>query len=236
MQILPRPGIVYLLTFINGDEYVGKTYDLPNRRFNEYRRGGRPSQAKLYQALQTQGDFAVTVLMQGIQTLEGLNAAERAFISIFDTFRNGLNSTTGGDGGYIQSLDVRKRKSAKTKGVKKHAGHGALVSATHKARGVMFPRWALEKAWAQNTGKHHTVNHRKAISDSLRGKPKSPEHCAAISKTNAQTRLPKLRRVVELRERGWSFNRIAREVGVSMPTVSAWCVKYAAGEDGYRLD
>lgn len=78
-----------------------------------------------------------------------LNKWETYYIGYYDTYKNGYNSTLGGDGsrGYIQSVEALQKISKSLKGRKKPNGFGSRVSSSLK-------------------GIAKSVEHRKKLSES----------------------------------------------------------------------
>jgi group I intron endonuclease len=94
---------VYVVTCnINNKRYVGISND-PERRWKEHtRRANNPSDPsynlKLYRAIRKYGweAFSVEEVLRGSREFCGL--LEVSFISIYDSFENGYNSSQGGEG------------------------------------------------------------------------------------------------------------------------------------------
>lgn len=240
MSILPRPGLIYLLTFPNGWRYVGQTYSDFETRINRYRRGGEKGQRKLYQAIQTQGadSFTVVVLMQGIQTLEGLNAAEIYFIELLDTYRNGLNGNAGGQGmlGMSPSQETRDKISASHTGRKHSDAHHAKTGAASKARWA-DPIWRA-KMHEILPGWKHSDEAKAKISTAMKGREFSPKHRAALSAAASTKRDENIDSVLEMHRAGATQKEISRKFDVSEATVNRW-LRHAGvptEEDFYRAN
>jgi hypothetical protein len=102
----PRRGYVYLLTFGNGQVYVGRTRDFQKRlKRHEVLAAGcaclhcatcRQAHTKLYQGWREFGLVSAAVIFICRRT--DTHEFERHFVSVYDSYRNGLNSTTGGKG------------------------------------------------------------------------------------------------------------------------------------------
>jgi len=187
MQTLPRPGYIYLLTFPDGQRYVGQTYRDGGVavRVSRYRRLGTKSQWKLHAELVRQGadSFSVRVLAQGFQTLEGLNAAERYFIALFDTFHNGLNCTTGGDSGYVFSEAAKRRMSLSHTGKVLSREHRDAIGEGN--RGKPKSEETRRKLSIANSGEKNPHFGKKQSAESnakrrasMLGQRRGPEGCA----------------------------------------------------------
>jgi len=186
-------GVVYLLTSPSGKQYVGQSWDLPNRKVH-YRHGNCSSQRALHNAIVKYGweSFSVSVIAQGIQTQSALDATESAFISMLGTLSpRGYNLMSGGRGGK-HSAETK----AKMRGRKHSAETRAKLSAAHRGkpkspdavaktaaanRGRKHTVEARAKMSAANRGRKHTAETRAKIGAAQRGKSLSPEHRAKIS-------------------------------------------------------
>lgn len=135
-------GIIYRYISPSGKSYIGQTTNEVYRRrmwFGKGRyTGGR---SKIDRARKKYGpeNFMYEVLLRnqysGIEaaTLD-LNKWETYYIGYYDTYKNGYNSTLGGDGsrGYIQSVEALQKISKSLKGRKKPNGFGSRVSSSLK--------------------------------------------------------------------------------------------------------
>ena len=118
-------GIIYRYIYPSGKSYIGQTTNEVYRRrmwFGKGRyTGGR---SKIDRARKKYGpeNFMYEVLLRnqysGIEaaTLD-LNKWETYYIGYYDTYKNGYNSTLGGDGsrGYIQSVEALQKISKSLK-------------------------------------------------------------------------------------------------------------------------
>lgn len=150
-------GIIYKYTSPSGKVYIGQTTNEFYRRrmwFGTGRyTGGR---SKIDRARKKYGavNFTYDVLYKrefpSVETAtQELNRLESYYIGLYDSYRNGYNSTLGGDGsrGYKASLDTRKKISVANKGKKKHSGFGIKISESMR-------------------GKPKSLEHRKRLSES----------------------------------------------------------------------
>ena len=91
---------IYCITnIINGKKYIGKTADTVENRFKQHVRDSkkvRSEKRPLYSAMNKCGveNFAVETLCETNDPSQD----ERLYIDQYDTFKNGYNATTGGDG------------------------------------------------------------------------------------------------------------------------------------------
>ena len=113
-------GRIYLVTCeLTGKWYFGQTIKSIQSRFNEhFRSAQRGSDHKFHRAIRKYGEenFLVEeVLTVSAPTKEilkkKLDFLEQHFIQKFDTFRNGYNSTWGGESklGYVTSEETKRK-------------------------------------------------------------------------------------------------------------------------------
>lgn len=150
-------GIIYRYISPSGKSYIGQTTNEVYRRrmwFGKGRyTGGR---SKIDRARKKYGpeNFIYEVLLRNqyssieVATLD-LNKWETYYIGYYNTYKNGYNSTLGGDGsrGYTQSVEALQKISKSLKGRKKPNGFGSKVSSSLK-------------------GVAKSVEHRKKLSES----------------------------------------------------------------------
>lgn len=150
-------GIIYRYISPSGKSYIGQTTNEVYRRrmwFGKGRyTGGR---SKIDRARKKYGseNFIYEVLLRNqyssieAATLD-LNKWETYYIGYYNTYKNGYNSTLGGDGsrGYTQSVEALQKISKSLKGRKKPNGFGSKVSSSLK-------------------GMAKSVEHRKKLSES----------------------------------------------------------------------
>lgn len=150
-------GIIYRYISPSGKSYIGQTTNEVYRRrmwFGKGRyTGGR---SKIDRARKKHGpeNFIYEVLLRNqyssieVATLD-LNKWETYYIGYYNTYKNGYNSTLGGDGsrGYTQSVEALQKISKSLKGRKKPNGFGSKVSSSLK-------------------GVAKSVEHRKKLSES----------------------------------------------------------------------
>lgn len=112
---------LYIITnTVNGKQYIGWTTKTLRERlvrhFCESRRDR--SKARLYKAIRKYGQEKFQIELQMItDSFDYINKMEIAAIKIYDTFRNGYNSTLGGEGvtGYQLTEKQKKQRSINAK-------------------------------------------------------------------------------------------------------------------------
>lgn len=100
-------GFIYLITNnINNKKYVGQTIGSIQERWNQHLRATREKGSRhLYDAIKKYGyqSFSIQKIEEVPNDL--LNERECFWISHYDSFKNGYNMTSGGEGGYYHSSD-----------------------------------------------------------------------------------------------------------------------------------
>ena len=91
---------IYKATCIlNGKVYIGFTNNY-NKRIQAHKKGYKKSNTKFYYAIQKYElhNFEWTILYQSLDGVHTKNVMENYFISEHNSYHDGYNSTTGGDG------------------------------------------------------------------------------------------------------------------------------------------
>lgn len=100
-------GFIYLITNnVNNKKYVGQTIGSIQERWNQHLRATREKGSRhLYDVIKKYGYQSFSI--QKIEEVpnEQLNERECFWISHYDSFKNGYNMTSGGEGGYYHSSD-----------------------------------------------------------------------------------------------------------------------------------
>lgn len=106
-------GKIYIIKNVENDKvYIGKTFNTIHCRFKEHIRDSRKNKTenrKLYRAIRKYGEdkFYVELIEEDIdETI--LNQKEIDYIKLFDSFKNGYNTTLGGDGSRYTNIDENK--------------------------------------------------------------------------------------------------------------------------------
>lgn len=109
-----KANVVYKLTFPSGKLYIGMTRQLLKDRIYQhcnvaFREKGEAFNSHKNRAVRKYLEFTVDIIYEG----DDLENQEIAFIEQFDTFKNGYNSTLGGEGnvGNVASEETRKKMS-----------------------------------------------------------------------------------------------------------------------------
>jgi group I intron endonuclease len=140
----------------NGLNYVGCTIGKMEERFKEhvYRCFNSNNNSKLYNSMRKYGkeNFIITLIEEC--EMETMYDREKYYIKEYDTFKNGLNSTIGGDGclGYTHSEEIRKKISENTKNGNSHKGKTYDVLYGENAEFEKLKRkTSVKKSWDKLT-------------------------------------------------------------------------------------
>ena len=105
-------GFIYLITNnVNNKKYVGQTIGSIQERWNQHLRATRDKGSRhLYDAIKKYGyqSFSIQKIEEVLN--EQLNERECFWISYYDSFKNGYNMTSGGEGGYYYARTKEKRR------------------------------------------------------------------------------------------------------------------------------
>lgn len=165
-------GIIYRYKSPSGKYYIGQTIDENSRRRAFLTYNAQYGGIKIDNARRKYGpeNFEYTVLIKITgdnpeEVKNYLNILEEGFIKMYDSFKNGYNSTTGGDS-RILSEESRKILSEAHKGQVshmkgKHLSEEAKQKLSKSLRGM--------KAW--NKGIPMSEEQKKKLSEVHKGKP-----------------------------------------------------------------
>ena len=133
-------GIIYsILNKVNGQRYIGQTQQDLSKRWGQHLQESKiHSDRPLYRAIKKYGIemFAVRIIEENIP-IDKLSERERYWIEQFDTYENGYNATTGGEGGTLRE-DIREKISQTMQGVEKSEEQIEAMRTTLKKRNVFF--------------------------------------------------------------------------------------------------
>ena len=92
-------GLIYKATFSNGKSYIGQTTQTLQKRKQQHKDKSKLNNNAFYHAIKKYGwnDITWEVIEDNIETREQLNEREQYWISFYNTYKKGYNSTTGGD-------------------------------------------------------------------------------------------------------------------------------------------
>ena len=126
---------------INGKAYIGLTRHLETRKKEHRKRAGLGSSTHFHRAIRRYGwhNF-VWVTMAKCSNVDLASYCERDTINHLDTYRNGYNMTTGGEGGWtkIVGKKTREKLAAIMRGKTYAELYGAEKAAKIKAKQSAF--------------------------------------------------------------------------------------------------
>lgn len=174
---------LYVITNkLNGKQYVGITSVSIRRRWGAHVQGARKGEERaICRAIRKYGADAFEIKEAGsADTWESLCNKERELIAALKTLGpDGYNMTSGGDGLFGPSDELRTRMS--------HKGWHHMIEALKKigiaSKGHSVSPETRIKISKARAGKKLTLEHRAKLSAAKMGKklPRSPEHSAKIS-------------------------------------------------------
>lgn len=175
--------LIYAFIDQNGTPfYVGKTKDLRQRKkdhSHNIRKGNPlPKYHKVRKLIRQGFEFAVQIIEE-VDSKDNPNDREKHWIKYLRESGVKLyNLTDGGDGGAM-SYEVRKRISAKLKGMRMSDEHYSALSDLMKS---LWQDPEMRAVWiGSKTGKPRTELTKKRISESNKGKTFSDEHKKKLS-------------------------------------------------------
>lgn len=110
--------IIYKITnLVNGHMYIGLTRQPLQTRWKKHLKDSKHLDYYFYRAIKKYGpDNFTQEILEEISNPSKLDEKERYWINHYDTFKNGYNSTTGGEGGCTFSEAARRKMSLVKKG------------------------------------------------------------------------------------------------------------------------
>lgn len=154
---------IYKITSPSGKVYIGQTTNFTKRK-NYYKNGAKPYQIRIHNSLQKYGYDAHTIEFIEECLVDNLNERERYWQDFYDVIgENGLNcrlTATNDKSGFLSESSKNKLSIAKKKV-------------------VIDGEWR-EKFAYDWSGKNHSEETKRKMSESAKGKKKSPEHIAKL--------------------------------------------------------
>ena len=141
-------------------------------------------------------DFTSEILLSNIPTRAEANEMEKVYIHFFNTYKNGYNKTRGGGLNTETTEKTREKLRAAKKDVHKGENNPFYGKKhTHKSRQEQ------SKSMTGNNnpfyGKRLSDNHKQKVSDSLKGRKISKEHCKKISEAQKGWNHPRFRKRIK---------------------------------------
>ena len=156
---------------INGKIYIGQTTRSLNSRIYGHKRDSiKFKNIKFYRATNKYGwdNFEFSIIDDSAKTLEELCNLEKYYIEKFDSYKNGYNSTTGGEISPMLFEETRKKLSKTLK--------GRIFSDEHRKK--------ISESKLGKTGTPHTEEHKNYMSRIMQGRKFNKEHIENMRKAN----------------------------------------------------
>jgi len=172
-------GKIYKITNkINNKVYIGCTVTSLEKRYYEhlYRCFKSDYKSKLYNSIKKYGVENFTIELIEECDVNKIYETEKKYIELYDSFKNGLNSTFGGEGclGYIHSPEIRKKISKATKEGNSHKGKTyKILYGENEKEEKERRKVAVKKYWNDLTEQERIKRIEKS-KESLRKKSKYP--------------------------------------------------------------
>lgn len=173
-------GYIYCITCDKTNKvYIGQVTHEYHRRFNRHLRIAfttkkRIRNCKFYRAVRKYGkeSFSVKCLEQKpfdniTECVNWLDEREKYWISYYDSYLNGYNSTTGGHQGYEFTEEIRYKMGSGNRGKKLSAEE--IEKRISPLRGRKQSKEEIENRSRSLRGKKRTSEQRKHISDATKG-------------------------------------------------------------------
>jgi group I intron endonuclease len=154
---------IYKITSPSGKIYIGQTTNFIKRK-NYYKNGAKPYQVRIYNSLEKHGYDAHTIEFIEECLVENLNERERHWQEFYNVIgENGLNcrlTATNDKSGFLSESSKHKLSIAKKKV-------------------VIDGEWR-EKFAYDWSGKNHSEQTKRKMSESAKGKKKTSEHISKL--------------------------------------------------------
>lgn len=227
-------GIYKITNKINNHSYIGQSVNIENRWVDEKSRAFNPNSesytSTLSKAFRKYGVDNFIFEIIALCDQKDLDDKEKYFISLYDTYYNGYNETTGGNG--TPNLRVKLTKEQ-------------VEEIYLLLKDTNIPQSEIAKQFNVGQDVISTINHGKSrYNDNwnypIRNNRKEQKYCidCGIEITSKSTRCnlcekKRQRRVEwptreELKDliRTKSFVEIGRQYGVADNTIKKWCINY----------
>lgn len=154
---------IYKITSPSGKVYIGQTTNFTKRK-NYYKNGAKPYQIRIHNSLQKYGYDAHSIVLIEQCSVDNLNQRERYWQDFYDVIgENGLNcrlTATNDKSGFLSESSKHKLSIAKKKV-------------------VIDGEWR-EKFAYDWSGKNHSEETKRKMSESAKGKKKTAEHISKL--------------------------------------------------------
>lgn len=186
--------IIYRITnTITQKSYIGQTKNSLKERwyhhcYDAFKRKNK--NFKIYNAIRKYGTESwILETLENIEDINLLNEREQYWIKRYDTFHNGYNSTTGGDGGKIVSLETKEKMSKSRKGFKHSEESKLKMKLSHTGTIQTYETKQKKRKIMLENNPTKNINVRKKISEKKKGHIVSEETRQKISDTFKRKRI-----------------------------------------------
>ncbi len=160
---------IYKIVSPSGKVYIGQTSNL-QKRMSRYRTNSCKSQKMLYNSLVKYGfDNHLINVVYLCDNDEILNEVEIFFINKYNSFKNGLNLTSGGRSKWVMSDDVKEILRIKSTGNKNRLGHtnkwGRHTDEAKKLMSEIIKERFIKNGGSHWKGRNQTKEHSKKIAE-----------------------------------------------------------------------
>lgn len=181
-----KSGIYKITNKFNGKVYIGVSRDINRRRKDHYYdlKSRSHTNSRLQNDCDLLGLESFNFEVLEFCPVNELYEKEKHYIKKFNSYYEGYNMTTGGDGsyGHVVSEETRKHLSEINKG-ENNPNWGRKISPEHKAKliaasigripstkGKKRPKWIGKKISETLKGRKLSEEHRKSLSKAIKGK------------------------------------------------------------------
>jgi len=174
---------IYKITSPSGKIYIGQATNFIKRK-NYYKNGAKPYQVRIYNSLEKYGYDAHTIEFIEECLVENLNERERHWQEFYDVIgENGLNcrlTATNDKSGFLSESSKHKLSIAKKKV-------------------VIDGEWR-EKFAYDWSGKNHSEQTKRKMSESAKGKKKTSEHISKLPQNQKGCIRPKMSEATKIKQ------------------------------------
>ena len=174
---------IYKITSPSGKIYIGQTTNFTKRK-NYYKNGAKHYQVRIYNSLHRYGFDAHTIEFIEECIVEKLNERERYWQDFYDVIgENGLNCR----------LTETKDKSG-------FISEESKLKMSESRKGRIFDQAWIDKLRKSATGKKHTDETKKRMSEASKGKSKSIQHIANLPQNQKGKFRPKSSEATKIKQ------------------------------------
>lgn len=161
--MIKREGCIYKITSPTGRVYIGQSYNVKDREYR-YSKAKCSGQPKIYNSIIKHGweSHRFEIICSGRYTITHLDKLEQDFIAAFESIKNGLNCSSGGNINSFHSKETLLKMSISAKLRKSEANRLATIK-SNKER--VFTPEMRKKMSESGKKKILTSLHKQRIKD-----------------------------------------------------------------------